>query len=418
MGVLSPTGVGVPSFRRALEKGDTCFSSLTISRSDRSYEYPAALLSGFDYKEEIRSLLPDSELMRKALSFRHLSVPVSHGVYAAVEAYRDSGLLDLVIDPGRQALVSGGNNFQQGHLNKVAESYCDRLAFINPTNGFTFLDTDLVGLLSELLNIQGEGYSVGGASASGSMALINGCRLIASGEYEVVLVVAPSTDLSIYEYQSLTSLGAMASVSINQDVSTLCAPFDRSHCGFVYGQNAAAVVLESESHARRRGASVKGRISGYGTALDANRQPNPSVLGELRAMQNAMVMSGISASSIDYVNTHGTGAILGDRTEIEALLAAGLSGVKANATKSLTGHGISSAGLVEAVACLVQMAGGFLHPNPYLKNPITKSLDWVGPKAVKHSHRRVLSNSFGFGGINTSVVLEAPADDENREMYT
>jgi malonyl-ACP decarboxylase len=152
-------------------------------------------------------------------------------------------------------------------------------------------------------------------------------------------------------------------------------------------------------------------MSGYGTALDANRQPNPGVSGELRAMQNALLMSGRAASSIDYVNTHGTGAVLGDQVETEALLAVGLSGVKANATKSLTGHGISSAGLVETVACLVQMGGGFLHPNPNLRNPITESIDWVGSAAERLSVRRILSNSFGFGGINSSVVLEEITDN-------
>ncbi|MEM6734986.1 MAG: beta-ketoacyl synthase N-terminal-like domain-containing protein [Bacteroidota bacterium] len=406
MGILSPIGTGIALFSQALKRGDMNFSTIEIVHSDRQFDFPGAMLSDFEYKKEVDKLLPDGVLKKKAVHLRHLSTATAHGVYVALEACQAAGLDQAAANADRMALICGGSNFNQGQLVKTQQRYQKQLNFINPTHGFTFLDTDIIGLLSELLGFQGEGYSMGAASASGAMALISGYRLIASGDYDVVLVVAPSMELSIYEYQALTALGAMVSLAADSDISRQCAPFDRSHRGFVYGQNAAALVLESESHALQRGTTIRGRMAGYGTALDGNRNPNPSVNGETRAIQKALEMSDFPATTIEYINTHGTGAVLGDEVEAEAIVTTGMAGTKANATKSLIGHGITSAGLVEAVACLVQLEEGFLHPNPHLQDPITSALDWIGMEAVEIPIHRAISNSFGFGGINTSVAFE------------
>ncbi|MEM0939178.1 MAG: beta-ketoacyl synthase N-terminal-like domain-containing protein [Bacteroidota bacterium] len=419
MGVLSPIGTGIAPFTQALKRGDTNFSTIEIAHSNQQFDFPGAMLPDFEYKKEVEKLLPDGALRKKAVRLRHLSTATTHGVYVALEACQAAGLDGAVANADRVALICGGSNFQQGQLIKTQQRYQQQLNFINPTYGFTFLETDMIGLLSELLDFHGEGYSIGAASASGAMALISGYRLIASGDYDVVLVVAPSMELSVYEYQALTALGAMVSIASDSDISGLCAPFDRSHRGFMYGQNAAALVLESENHARKRGTTIKGRIAGYGTALDGNRNPNPNVNGEVRAIQKALEMSGFPATTIEYINTHGTGAVLGDEVEAEAIVKAGMAGTKANATKALIGHGITSAGLVEAVACLVQLQEGFLHPNPHLQDPITPALDWIGMEAIEIPILRAMSNSFGFGGINTSVAFEkAEYQDYARDSMT
>jgi malonyl-ACP decarboxylase len=213
-------------------------------------------------------------------------------------------------------------------------------------------------------------------------------------------------DLSVYEYQGFSALGAMAKWTGDISPQDLCRPFDKKRCGFVYGQSAGCIVMES---AASSGSGVKdpyAAIAGYGVALDANRSPNPSVEGERKAMEAALRQAGLTPGQIDYVNTHGTASPLGDDTEVEAMLAAGLGGVRANSTKSLIGHALSAAGLVECIACLVQGNEKFLHPGRNLCQPITDKIRWTREAEEPFSGKYLMKNSFGFGGINTSIILE------------
>ena len=406
LGVLTPIGVGLTSFIQALRNGKTNFSEVEFEHLGLQYQYPGALINDFEYKSEIEKLPLKDDLKKKAKQLRNLSVGTTHGIYTAMEAWLDSGLNNTNINSEKVALITSGSNTQQGTLFKTQERYREKLQFMNPTYGFGFFDTDIIGCLSELLGIRGEGHSIGAASASGTMALIQGCRLIAGGDYDVVFVVAPSMELSIYEYQGFTALGAMATLKDDKNISQLNNPFDKEHCGFVYGQNAGALILESENHAAKRKAKIKAAISGYGIVMDANRNPNPSAIGEAKSMRKALSMGNIFPEQIDYINTHGTASVIGDQTEVEAIVSLGVQGVKTNATKGLIGHGISSAGIVEAIASILQMNHGFIHPNPNLKNPITNSLGLMKQKSETASINYALSNSFGFGGINTSILLK------------
>lgn len=267
----------------------------------------------------------------------------------------------------------------------------------------TLIKNNLIEIIPEL---EGEGYSIGAASASGNMALIQGYRLIESGVYDIVLVVAPAMELSLYEYQGFTALGAMAVPTPDKAIESLCNPFNQSHCGFVYGQNAGAILLESAAHAQKRKAPILGYMSRYGCSMDSNRNPNPSAEGEAKAMQKTLDKAKLNIAQIDYINTHGTASSIGDKTEVEAILSIGGHGLKANATKGLIGHGLTAAGLVEAIACIVQMKQGFLHPNPNLTSPIDSQLDWIKNAPLSTSVNTCISNSFGFGGINTSIIFQ------------
>lgn len=405
-GIVSPIGIGIENFSEALQSGQTNFSIKELDHQGQTFSYPVAQVNDFDYKKEIEKLALGEGLKKRAKRLRNLSTGAMHGVCSALEAWLNAGLFDATLNPEKIAIVASGSNTQQATINKAHERYREKLKFINPTYGFSFLDTDIVGTLSELLDVKGEGHSIGAASASGNMAIIQGCRLIASGEYDVVLVVAPSMELSVYEYQGFTALGAMAVMGEGKQLTQLCNPFDESHCGFVHGQNAGAIILESESHAKRRGADLSIGIPAYGVSMDGNRNPNPSVVGEAKAMQSAMEMAELSADQIDLVNTHGTASLVGDQTEIEAILSLRMKGVKANATKALIGHGISAAGVVEAIGCVAQMKEGFVHPNKNLDAPISEDLQWVTTTMKNTQLNTVMSNSYGFGGINTSIIIQ------------
>ncbi len=410
MGVISPIGVGVANFGSALKKGVNNFSYLELEHEDRRFTYPVGKVLDFNPKTYMATLPLDEGIIQKARRIRNLSTSASWGFCCALEAWQDSGLDKADINPERIAVISGGSNTQQASIEATQERYRKKLPFLNPVYGLNFFDTDIVGIISELLGIGGESYSVGAASASGNMVLIHAHRLITSGDYDVVLAVAPLMELSIYQYQGFTALGAMATASEEIPADQLCRPFDMGHCGFVYGQNAGCIILESPAHAQKRKKQFYGAITGYGTSLDANRNPNPSAAGEKKAMASAISRADIPVNAIDYINTHGTASPTGDKTEVEALLAAGLKNVKTNSTKSLIGHGLSAAGLVEAIACFVQMKHQFLHPNHNLNAPITDQIDWIYSQHEKATINYTLSNSFGFGGVNTSIVIKNTKD--------
>lgn len=402
IGVVTSAGIGKENFVNALQKGKPCFSTFEVNHGGKSYVYPIAKLEPFNLSEAISTLNLNENILEKVKRTRNLTWMQQYGLFSALEAWSDAGISEP--NPDRTAVVVSGSNLQNNYFHEIYERYNTKFDFLKPVYGLNFLDSDLVGVISEILDIRGEGYTLGAASASGNMALIQAHRLICSGEYDVVLVVAPPMNLSAFEMQAFTSLGAMAIVTEN--VNKLCCPFDETHAGFVYGQMGGCIVLESKEYLSFRSKKHYGSITGYGVVLDANRNPNPSLEGEIKAMRKAIEMAGISPNDLDYINTHGTASVIGDKTEANAIIETGLNNKFVNSTKSLIGHGISSAGLVEAIACLIQMNRHFIHPTANLINPIADSINWVqnliSLKEISYS----LNNSFGFGGINTSIVLE------------
>lgn len=406
MGVITPIGIGLNSFTNALKEGKSNFSVIEFNQDGHLFKFPAAKVNTYNYKDLIAEVNLNKVTTNNAKRLRNVSTSTTYGVYCALEAWADAGLEDADIDLTRVAIVSGGTNTQQASSQTIRNEYREKLQFMNPTYALNFFDTDIVGVLSELLGIKGEGHAIGAASASGNMALIQGHRLISSKEYDIVVIVAPLMDISIYEYQGFTTLGAMATIQDGVRAEEICKPFDIEHNGFVYGQSAGCFILESKEHVSKRSKQPYGSIAGYGIGMDSNRNPNPSVAGEIKAMQQAMLRAGILPRQVSYVNTHGTASKIGDKTEVDALLAVGLEGVKANSTKSLIGHGLSAAGLVEGIASLIQMKDEFLHPSLNLENPISNQIDWVIGETKGMHINYAMNNSFGFGGINTSVILK------------
>jgi malonyl-ACP decarboxylase len=141
--------------------------------------------------------------------------------------------------------------------------------------------------------------------------------------------------------------------------------------------------------------------------LDGNRNPNPSLEGEIQVIQNAMNQAGVSVKKIDYINPHASGSVIGDDIEIKAIHHCGLENAHINATKSITGHGLSSAGAVEVIATLLQMKAGRLHPTRNLEKPVSFEHNWVQQESVSHKIEHALNLSYGFSGINTALYLKS-----------
>ena len=388
LGVTSAVGQGKDAFAAALMEGRHAFSVMARPGRQRQTSFLGA---------EIASLQLPASIPPRAV--RTASFSAQAALATLSEAWHDARL--DAIDPARIGLFVGGTNLQQRELVQTHEAYGERLDFLRPSYGMAFLDTDVCGLCSEVFGIRGFAYTVGGASASGHVAVLQALQAVQSGAVDVCIAVGALMDLSYFECQGFRALGAMGSDRFAGDPARACRPFDEARDGFIFGECCGAVVVE---RAGARDVDPYAVVSGWATVMDTNRNPDPSLDGEIAVIARALASAGWRAADVDYVNPHGSGSVIGDETELRALAACGLGHARINATKSIVGHGLSAAGTVEIAATLLQMKAARLHPTRNLERPIADAA-WVRETAEPHAMRHALNLSLGFGGINTAICL-------------
>lgn len=393
LGVVAAIGSGQNDFASALFAGRSRFG--VMARPGR--QKGTALLGA-----EIGDLPCPPGV--DAAAFASASLPVQAALTVLAEAWRDARLDG--VDPQRIGLVIGGSNLQQRDLVRTVERYAERVAFVRPSHAVGFMDTDLCGACSEQFGIRGFACTLGGASASGQLALSQAMLLVAAGEVDACIAIGALADLSYLECQAFRSLGAMGSDRFADQPLLACRPFDALRDGFVYGEACGAVVVERAGSCSRPDVAPWARLSPCATVIDANRKPNPSLEGEVTAIAKALQRAGLTAGAIDYVNPHGSGSVLGDEVELQALRRSGLAHARINTTKSIVGHSLSAAGMVEVIATLLQMRASRLHPSLNLVEPIDAGMPWVGAEPAAHRIERALCLSLGFGGINSALCIE------------
>jgi len=398
IGITASIGQGKTAFTSALMEGRHAFA--VMQRPGRQYGTPpdeSAFLGA-----EIPALIYPESLSKSLL--RTASFSAQAAMVTLHEAWEDANL--DTVEPERIGLVVGGSNFQQRELIQIHQTYQDRACFLRPSYGLTFMDSDVCGLCTEQFGIQGFAYTTGGASASGQLAILHAIQAVQSGQVDVCIAMGALMDLSYWECQGLRSLGAMGSDRYANEPAQACRPFDRHRDGFIYGESCGAVVIERAGSITRPTVESYARIAGWAMGMDGNRNANPSLEGEIRVIQKALQQAHIPAQSIDYINPHGTGSIIGDETELAAIRHCRLDHAYINASKSIIGHGLSSAGTVEVIASLLQMQASRLHPTRNLDDPVEPSFNWVREQAVIHRIKNALTLSIGFGGINTALCLQ------------
>lgn len=393
MGVLSPIGQGKGPFADALFAGESAFGVMQRPGRQRESAYIGA---------EIREIVFPSRIARQTLRAASLSAQAALAVLE--EAWTEARLDD--VEPRRIGLIVGGSNVQQRELTQIYETYRDSAVFLRPTYALSFMDSDLCGFCTAQFGIRGVAYTVGGASASGQLAIVQAAQAVLTNQVDVCIALGALMDLSHWECRGLRAIGAMGSDRYADEPALACRPFDRDHDGFIFGESCGAVVIERLESSRRRGLEPYASLRGWGITMDGNRNPDPSLEGETQAIRDALDASGLPPSQVDYVNPHGTGSPAGDETELKALHACGLAGARLNATKSLIGHGLSAAGTVEVIATLLQMRAGRLHPTRNLENPIDPTLNWVRDESIAVPIENALTLSMGFGGINTALCWQ------------
>jgi 3-oxoacyl-[acyl-carrier-protein] synthase II len=252
----------------------------------------------------------------------------------------------------------------------------------------------------------------GMSCASGAMAVGEAWRLIRSGEADVALAGGGEAPLAPLTFGAFALIRAMS--SRNDDPARACRPFDAGRDGFVMGEGACTVVLESAEHAEARGARVYARLTGYGTSNDAYHMtaPRPDGTSAGRAMLQAMRTAGLAAEDVDLVNAHGSSTPLNDSTEsrvIRSVLADRADDVPVCATKPYHGHALGASGAIEVAVSALAIQRGWVPPVLNLEEPGEDcDLSYVRGQGAGLSPRNVLSNSFGFGGINVCLAVSAP----------
>jgi malonyl-ACP decarboxylase len=396
IGITSSIGQGKQNFFSNLISGNTRFDVMQRQgRQVQSKDFATRFIGAEIDKVDINDEILQTFARRMTFSGQVMMATIE-------EAWRDANLDN--VDPARIGLIIGGSNFQQRDSMLIREKFQEKPFFINPSYGMMFMDSDICGICTEYFGIKGLAHTVGGASASGQLAAITAANLVKSGEVDICIAVGSMMDLSYWELLALQSLGAMVADDAFELPINASRPFDKNTAGFAYGESCGAVVIEKADNHKRESTKNYAHIIGMGVVMDANSNPDSSPQGEMRVIEKALVQAQINPSEIDYVNPHGSGSRLGDKVELQALNAVGLHHSKLNTTKSIVGHGLTSAGIVELVATVLQGSFRKLHPCLNLHNPIDDGFNWVINEEDFHINY-ALNLSHGFGGINTAICL-------------
>ena len=399
-GLITPIGLGMAENLEALKTGksgitrDPYWQELNLDSQVAGkvnldeYECPA-----FD---------------RKQLRFMPQSARMA--VAAAYEAITEAGYTMQNLPGSKMAVITGcGGSSYSEYFNSI-ETYqrTHSVRRISPFSIPRIMPSSAVANLSLVYKIGGESYDVSCACTSGAVALIQAIRLIQSGAYDIVMA-GGCEELC---WQQAVGFGAMHALShnFNEEPEKSSRPFDVQRTGFVLSEAAGIMILESEAHAKARGAKTYGRISGYGCNSNACDMVAPSPEVSADVMSAAIKSAGLTPADIDYVNTHGTGTPVGDPVEIDALKTVfhehGASPM-INSTKSQTGHPIGAAGAIALIFCSQMIEHSFVSPS-INADTIEESMKWadiVRTPRMNVPIRHAISNSFGFGGTNAAIIV-------------
>lgn len=400
MGIVSAAGFGTKSFGDALKKSG---SLIGINESAGTY---SARIPEADIKEQISRY---ESVFKKSFkesmhNIRRMPSEIGLAVYAAAEAVHESKL-DQFSDKRKIAVIGAGTNIFNAYTHFMTEKYQDDLRFITPSYALHYLDTNLIGCISSLFDIRGEGFVIGGASASSVSAIVRAFHMLKEGVCEKCIIISSPSFLGKAEINSYLNLGAMRAYDADILPEKACCPFDVEHNGFVLGEAAACIILDSVDDNSVKSGDIE--IMSAVSMLDGNHLSNPDIEGETDVMISALEKAGISRTEIDYINTHGTSTPLGDNTEAEAIKRIYGDKPFVNSDKSIIGHCLNSAGLCEVISTVIQLRNGFVHGNANLTAAAVKGLNYAGKNSINHPLKTAQKNAFGFGGINTSCILRS-----------
>lgn len=402
LGALTPIGNTAEEFWKNLVAGTPGAAPITLFDTEKFKTRFACEVKNFEATDFI-----DRKEARKMDRFSHF------GLVVADEAIADAQL-EGNVDPDRAGVIWGSgigglDTFLQESKNYAAGDGTPRF---NPFFIPKMIADITGGHISMKYNFRGPNFTTVSACASATNALIDAYTYIRLGKADVI--VAGGSEAAVTE-AGIGGFNAMHALSTrNDDPATASRPFDKDRDGFVMGEGGAAIVLEEYEHAVKRGAKIYAEFAGGGLSADAHHltAPHPEGLGAKNVMRYALEDAGMSPNELDYVNVHGTSTPLGDIAETKAIKEVfGDHAYKLNisSTKSMTGHLLGAAGAVEAIASILSVRDGIVPPtiNHFTDDPeLDDKLNFTFGKAQKREVRAALSNTFGFGGHNASVIFK------------
>lgn len=400
MGCVTPLGVGADVFWNALLNGESGVGPITNFDASEYTTQIAAEVKDFD---------PEQFMDRKEA--KRMDRFVQYAVAASKLAVENASLVVSQTDADRVGVligsgIGGTGTWEDQHRTLIEKGPNRVSPFFVP-----MLISDMgSGMVSIMLGAKGPNMTVVTACATATHAIGEAFEIIKRGDADVMIAggsEAAVTPMAVAGFCSMRALSTR-----NNDPQHASRPFDLNRDGFVMGEGAGILVVESLEHAVKRGAPIHGEIIGYGLTGDAYHitAPSPEGEGAARCMAHAISDAGIAPQDVDYINAHGTSTDHNDRVEtfaIKSVMGDYASKVAISSTKSMTGHLLGAGGAVEAIACLYSMREGIVHPTINYETPDPEcDLDYVPNTPRKMEVRVSMSNSFGFGGHNASLVLK------------
>lgn len=395
MGAVTPIGIGVAEYWDNLMAGKTGIDYITtIDASDLPIRF-AGEVSDFKAKDYIP---------RKKAGEMDRFMQMAY--VAANEA-----LAEVEIDPYRTGITVGT---ALNGIRTITDTERSYLGSALKRVGPRFLPKSLGNVCASQIAIEhdlhGPSMTLNTACASGGDAISLAAMMLQSGFADMMVAVGAESATEPILIQSLASAKALS--TRNDEPQKACRPFDIDRDGFVIGEGAGAIVIETEEHAKARGAKIYAELAGCGNNTDAYHPvtPRPDGEGEILCMKQAIEMAGINPSDIGYINSHGTATIKGDVAETDAVknvFGEAVENLVLNSTKGATGHMMGAGGITEVITCIKSIETGLIAPTLNLENPDPLcDLNYVSKVTVKELEY-AMSNAFGFGGQNSSIIVGA-----------
>ena len=413
MAINTPIGDTLDEFINNLMDGKSAVTKWDTLDTSRIYAKVGGDLGRYDVHAKILSYkdrIPEDIYNRllKLGSKSPLSIAIS--LLISVEAFLDSGYIKSIEDGNNIATIIAGHNLNQKYTFENHDVFNEEPEFVEGLFALNGLDTHHVGSVTDILQLHGPAYTVGGACASGNVALRCAVDEIQMHDVKVAAVVAPMLDFSPLDLQGMCIMGAITYKSFNEEPSRASRPYDKDREGFVPSHGSACLIVEDLEHALARGAKIYAEILGVESSSDGCHLPQPSRIGQARLMKRLLKNAGVKPEEVDYINVHATSTPLGDLTELRSIkdvFGDHCKTLKINAPKSLLGHTCWSAATVETVAAILQMNRNELHPSINIDNLDPEvDIDVCRGERKKHNIDIFLKNSFGFGGLNAISLIK------------
>lgn len=413
MAINTALGDNLDEYINNLLEGKSGVSKWSSIHTDDIYAKVGGDIGNYDIKSKLASYkdkIPASVYNKLVKFGNKSSFSVSVTLQVAIEGFLHAGYINGIPEDNNIATIVAGHNLNQKYSYENYDVFKEDPDFIDGLMGLYGLDTHHVGMVTDLLQLHGPSYTVGGACASANVAMRCAVDEITMHNCPMAAVVAPMLHFSELDLQGMAVMGAITINSFNDTPELASRPYDLNREGFVPSHGAATLILEDLEHALVRGAKIYAEVLGVEASADGCHLPQPSSKGQARLMKRLLDNCNVKPEEVDFICAHATSTPLGDLTEINSIkevFGECSKKIKINAPKSMLGHTCWAAAATETIAAILQMNRGELHPSINIENLDPDiDLDICRGKRQKHNVNIFMKNSFGFGGLNSVSLIK------------